>query len=150
MSQVIELPIQEKVATGCSHLIKIDHTDLTETTANTAQAISIALATGQAVGDVGFFKLKTAFRNSADAAHNTTTLSLGDNASATTWRTAAELNSNGTKVDFGAFTATTGKAYTAADTFKLTFGSMSAKNLAALNEGEVHVFVQLIDLNKAS
>jgi hypothetical protein len=48
------------------------------------------------------------------------------------------------------FTATTGKAYTAADTFKLTFGSMSAKSLAALNEGEVHLFVKLINLNKVS
>lgn len=150
MSQVIELPIEEKVSTGCSHCIKVDHTDLTETTANTAQAINIPLAAGYAVGDVGLFKLKTPFRNSADAAHNTTTLSIGDNASATTWRTAAELNANGSKVDFGVFTATTGKAYTAADTVKLTFGSMSAKNLAALNEGEVHLFVQLINLNKAS
>ena len=146
----IELPYEEKIATGCSHMVKVTHADLTEAAANTVQALTVTVPAGFAVGNNGLFKLKTTFSDSLDAAFNVTTLGIGDNTSATTWMTAKELNVNGTEITFGAFTATAGKAYPAADTLKLTFTSMAAKALLTLDAGEVHIFFRLVDLNKAS
>jgi hypothetical protein len=148
--QVIELSYEEKIAADCSHLIKVfAKPDLTQTTANTAQTITIPVPAGWAVSG-GWIKLIAPFRDPADAALNTTTLSLGDSSSATLWSTARELNANGASVPFAAFTSTVGKAYTAADTFRMQFGSMAAKTLAQLTQGEVHIFVRLVDLTKAS
>lgn len=123
---------------------KITHEDLTEATANTAQAIDLV---GAEAGDVvlaSTFQLPTAFEDASDAAFNDVTLSLGDGASATALMAAKQVNVNGTEI----LTAsdTTGKAYPAADTLKATFGSMSAKSLEDIDTGEVYIFALVAKL----
>ena len=120
--------------------------DLTETTANTAQAIDLmAVAAGTVVRSAGFY-LPTPLQDSSDAAFNSSTLSLGDGGSATALLTAQETNENGTEIVCA--NSNTGKAYAAAATLKATFGSMSAKSLSDIDTGEVWVFVEYEDLTK--
>ena len=125
---------------------KITHADLTEATANTAQAIDLCpVVAGDVVLDV-LYHMPTAFQDASDAAFNSTTLSLGDGASATALQAAKELNVNGTEI-LTARTAT-GKAYPTADTLKATFGSMADKSLSNIDAGEVHIFVLLFSAAK--
>lgn len=145
------LPLSQAEAYhGFTHCALFTHADLTETTANTAQAISFAVPAGTLVQPDLVFVLDQAFRNSADNALNTTALTVGDNAAANTWLTTTELNANGSFITSKAGTATAGKAYPAADTLKFTFGSMTGKNLADLNEGQLRVFLTIVPLNKLS
>ena len=58
-----------------------------------------------------------------------------------------ELNSNGTEVLSKAGTGTL-QAYNAADTLLATFGSQTGKALSDIDAGEVHIFVEIIDLRK--
>ena len=136
---VYELPAETKAATGYTHKATVDHADLTETTANTAQSITLlSLAAGDVVHS-GAYKLVTPFQDSADAAFNTTAVTL--NAAGSTLMSATETNVNGTEVFYKAHTATAPLAVnTGTSTVAASFAAMSAKNLAALNAGEVHFY----------
>ena|SRR5439155_14152665 len=126
---------------GYTHVGIITADDLTQATANTLQTITFtALRAGDAVLGV-FWYLKTPFRNTADAAFNSDTISLGDTAAVTTHLTAAEANANGTFVTFRL--GTTGVLYTAADILTVTINSMAAKSLVNINRGELLVFYRL-------
>lgn len=133
-----ELPAETKAATGYTHKAIVDHTDLTEATANTAQSITLlSLAAGDVVRSAAY-KLVTPFQDTADAAFNTTAVTL--NAAGSTLMSATETNVNGTEVFYKAHTATAPLTATSSSTVAASFASMSAKNLAALNAGEVHFF----------
>jgi hypothetical protein len=133
-----ELPAETKAATGYTHKAIVDHTDLTETTANTAQSITLlTLATGDVVHS-GAYKLVTAFQDTTDAAFNTTAVTT--NAAGSALISATETNVNGTEVFYKAHTATAPLTATSASTVAASFAAMSAKSLSALNAGEVHFF----------
>ena len=133
-----ELPAETKAATGYTHKAIVTHTDLTETTANTPQSITLAtLAAGDVVHS-GAYKLVTAFQDTADAAFNTTAVTT--NAAGSALITATETNVNGTEVFYKAHTATTPLTATSASTVAASFAAMSLKSLSALNAGEVHFF----------
>jgi hypothetical protein len=133
-----ELPAETKAATGYTHKAIVDHTDLTETTANTAQSITlISLAAGDVVHS-GAYKLVTAFQDTTDAAFNTTAVTT--NAAGSALISATETNVNGTEVFYKAHTATAPLTATSASTVAASFAAMSAKSLSALNAGEVHFF----------
>jgi hypothetical protein len=136
--QVYELPAETKAATGYTHKAIVDHVDLTETTANTAQSITLlTLAAGDVVR-AGAYKLVTAFQDTADAAFNTTAVTT--NAAGSALISATETNVNGTEVFYKAHTATAPLTATSASTVAASFAAMSAKSLSALNAGEVHFF----------
>lgn len=144
--KAIALTTNEQAASGHTTLLIFAKSDLTQATANTAQAITgITLRPGDVVGKLDV-KLVTPFANSGDNAHNTTTLTVGDSGSANRFLTSTELNANGTPVRFATGTGTR-KAFNAADTLLFTFGSQSGKNLAALTQGEVHVYLHIYNLN---
>jgi hypothetical protein len=133
-----ELPAETKAATGYTHKAIVDHTDLTEVTANTAQSITLlSLAAGDVVHS-GAYKLVTPFQDTADSAFNTTAVTL--NAAGSALISATETNVNGTEVFYKAHTATAPLTATSASTVAASFAAMSLKNLAALNAGEVHFF----------
>lgn len=133
-----ELPAETKAATGYTHKAIVDHVDLTETTANTAQSITLlTLAAGDVVR-AGAYKLVTPFQDTADSAFNTTAVTL--NAAGSALISATETNVNGTEVFYKAHTATVPLTATSSSTVAASFASMSAKSLSALNAGEVHFF----------
>ena len=136
--QVYELPNETKASTGYTHKAIVTHADLTETTANTAQSITlVTLAAGDVVHS-GAYKLVTAFQDTTDAAFNTTAVTT--NAAGSALISATETNVNGTEVSYKAHTATAPLTATSASTVAASFAAMSAKSLSALNAGEVHFF----------
>ena len=139
-----ELPAETKAATGYTHKAIVTHADLTETTANTAQSITLAtLAAGDVVHS-GAYKLVTAFQDTADAAFNTTAVTT--NAAGSALISATETNVNGTEVFYKAHTATAPLTATSASTVAASFAAMSAKSLSALHAGEVHFFFSVTKL----
>jgi hypothetical protein len=128
---------------GYTHVTVLTTADIAAGIANnTAASWTVALSTYDIIGRVQDF-VKTPFQNTADAAFNSTTRSLGDNSAVTTHTTAAEANANGTVV-YTKFSNTAVGPYTAANTLKITLNAMSGKSLSNLNKGELHVFFQLI------
>jgi len=137
--KVYELPAETKAATGYTHKAIVDHTDLTETASNTAQSITLLTLAAGDVARTAAYKLVTPFQDTADAAFNTTAVTL--NAAGSTLMSATETNVNGTEVFYKAHTATAPLTATSSSTVAASFASMSAKNLAALNAGEVHFYI---------
>lgn len=139
--QVFELTAETKAATGYTHKAIVDHVDLTEATANTAQSITLAtLAAGDVVRSAAY-KLITPFEDTTDSAFNTTAVTV--NAAGSALISATETNLNGTEVFYKAHTATAPLTATSSSTVAASFAAMSAKNLAALNKGEVHFFFSI-------
>jgi len=125
-----------------THQAIINADDLTQATTNTAQTIKLCdLAAGDVILKVAL-RVKVPFENTADAAFNTTTVSVGDNAAVTTFLAAAEANKNGTVVPNRIGTVS-GGPYAAADKVAVTFNAMAAKALNSINKGELHVFFRL-------
>ena len=146
-SRVIPLSAQEAAASGFTHLVWVHHEDLDLTTANTAQTLALI---DVADGDVCLacaVRLRTAFKDSADAALNTTTLIVGDSGSTARFLASTELNENGTEVLAKAGTGT-GYAYTSTTTIDAIFGSMAAKSLSSLDTGKVAIFLKIAKLDK--
>lgn len=144
------LALHEQAANnGFTHMAVITADDLTQAAANTAQTIKICdLAAGDIVAAVED-NVKTPFQNTADNAFNSTTRSVGDNASATQFTTAAEANANGTVVA-KKFSNTAVGPYTAASALNVTFNAMVGKALSAINKGEYHVFFRLVRADQLS
>jgi hypothetical protein len=135
-----ELPIEERVK-GFSHVLSFDHTDLTQATANTAQALDVAIPAGSSIRG-SQIRIDVPFENTADAAFDSTAITVGDAGSATRHLASTQANANGTVVPLR--TAAVQHDYTAADVVKVTVGSMSGKSLSNLNKGAARVFVDLI------
>jgi hypothetical protein len=122
-------------APGYTHIAEVTAEDLTNATLAAAQTITLApLRAGDQMIRV-FWYLKRPFENTADAAFNTTTVSVGDTALVTTHLAAAEANVNGTEIIYR--TGNTTVLYTAADILTVTFNSMAAKALASINRGDL-------------
>ena len=137
------LTLEERTL-GFTHGFIIDHTDLTETTADTAQAIDLmAVGKGQAVTRAGYVMTEN-FEDASDADFDDVELTLGDNSAATAIMTAQQINDNGTQIEAALNTGT--KAYAAAATLRATFGSMTAKKLSDLDKGEIKIFLQVTDM----
>lgn len=128
---------------GASHVAILTHADLTEETANTAQAIAIADVNDKVSVEVVETILKTPFQDASDAAFNTTALEVGDGSDVDRLLVSQELNVNGTEVDRKEGTGT--YQYTASDTVDANFNAMSAKALNDIDTGEVHIYLRVID-----
>ncbi len=134
---------------GFTHVIVITANDLTQATANTAQTFdAFALLAGDIIAKAIGVPV-VPFQNTADAAFNSDTVSIGDTGSGTRHTAATEANANGT---FLRVMGNTAFLYTAADKLRITVNSMAAKSLVNLNRGEYHAFISLVrsdDVSKA-
>jgi hypothetical protein len=84
------------------------------------------------------------FQNPGDTAFNSTTVDVGDTASATRWFTAKQVNANsGSLITGQQFNATLGGPYAAGQFLTVNFNSMAAKSLVNLKVGELRVRVKL-------
>jgi len=130
-------------------VIVITANDLTQATANTAQTFdAFALLAGDIIAKAIGVPV-VPFQNTADAAFNSDTVSIGDTGSGTRHTAATEANANGT---FLRVMGNTAFLYTAADKLRITVNSMAAKSLVNLNRGEYHAFISLVrsdDVSKA-
>ena len=124
-----------------THIAIVTADDLTTTTANTVQTITLAtLAAGDQVHRVKWY-LSTPFQNTADNTNNATTASVGDSAAVTTHLAAGETNLNGTELIWRTVNTTVG--YTAGDIFTVTFTPKTATALNVINRGELRLLVAL-------
>lgn len=130
---------------GFTHMAIVTSDHLTQATANTPQTIKLGPIPVGAIVHKVELRLAKPFRDKADAAHNSTTATVGDNASPTTFIPSKQLNANGTYIPIPALMNTATGPYAAPDQVNLVVSAMVGKNLNALNEGEVHVFVQILD-----
>ncbi len=144
---------QESAATGFSHKFVIPYTDLTGT-AGVTLAIPVLAYTAGCFFDRAAYKVVTAFDGGAtsalalDVGHNGATVddpdSLIDN---------YEIHVDATEVLYGdangAVFATLRTGYCALDAgnIEVTFTATGA-NLTALTQGEVHIYLRMIDLAK--
>ena len=140
--------MQERAHKGVTHFVDISHTDLTQTTADTAQAIQILAAPRGTLVEVVGTWLMEAFEDTADAAFNTTTLEIGDAADADRLLVSQETNVKGTEVYAKAGTGAYAYDGATATAVNATFSAMAAKNLAALKTGKVRIYLRIVDLTK--
>lgn len=129
---------------GATHVAIIKHDDLTETAASTAQTKSPATLAAYMACKLIEMQLKKPFRDSTDPAHNSTLVTIGDAGSATRFLASTELNANGTYIQQSLGTGTE-QTYTAADAVACAFTPATGKNLAALNEGELRLYLRISD-----
>ena len=146
-----ELAFNDRVALGgATHALRITADDLTETTANTAQALTVDVADGE-VFELLATNLVTPFEDASDAAFNSTVLTVGDGSDTDRFLTSQQLNANGTVIDYATGAAAqgpSGHVYNTADTVDFTFGSMSAKALADIDTGELLVYYRKTKLTR--
>jgi hypothetical protein len=140
--------LPEKHALGVDLIAKITHEDLTNATANGTQDLTIKAApAGMAVGRVVSF-LKTPFQDLSDSSYTQTTMSVGDAGSATRLAGAIEVNERGTEIIHAINDIDTGHMYTTATDIIVRFTPGSGKDLAALDEGEVFIGLELKETAK--
>lgn len=143
--KVFKLTTQEAATSGFTHLAKITHDDLTETGSATAQAITIATPAAGSILLNAAQRLKTAFADSSDSANASTVLTLGDGTTANKFLAASQLNANTADDSLKSGTGTKND-YTSAGQIVATFTPGTGKTLAALDTGEVHIFLQIAEL----
>jgi hypothetical protein len=126
---------------GATHVFEITHEDLTETTADTTQAL-VLLTTPASRGSVECKKtvLVTPLKDASDEAFNTNALIVGDSGSTNRLLASMELNENGSEVLKKVGTGTK-YVYTSATAVNAIFAAMSAKALSDIDTGEVHIYL---------
>jgi hypothetical protein len=125
---------------GATHRAVITHADLTETTVDTDQEITLFTTPANRCSvECKKSVLVTALEDASDAAFDSTTLIVGDT---DTDRLLAsqELNENGSEVLKKIGTGTK-HVYTSATAINATIGSMAAKALNDIDTGEVHIYL---------
>lgn len=130
-----------------NELYIVDHTDLTETTANTAQVLTLrTVKKGTSVEACGIY-LITPFQDASDAAFNSTAITIGET-DVDRFLTSTELNVNGTEI-LSKSTANSVDTlpwdFVAADTIDVTFNSMALKSLSDLDTGKVAIFLRVTE-----
>jgi hypothetical protein len=132
---------------GFTYRFVVDHTDLTEATDNTAQNVTlITLPAYSLVTKVATY-LKTPFQKTGTTAYNTNVLIVGDAGDTDRFITSQELNVNGTEVLAKAHPSTVPFAYTTATAVVANFASMASYDLAELDAGEVHIYLEVSQLD---
>ena len=132
---------------GFNHRIVVDHTDLTNSTNNTTQSLTlITLPAGTVVKSAAYF-LKTPFKLSTNSSFDLTTVTVGDSGDADRYIDSTELNENGTEVLYAVNNE--GKlpfVTTASTAVNAVFTPKAANNLAQLDTGEIHVYLETADV----
>jgi len=132
---------------GYNYRFVVDHTDLTTTANSTAQDITLITLPAFSVVKSAAIYLKTPFQDTADSAFDDLDLIVGDATDDDRFLTATEVNVNGTEILAKAHPSTTPHAYVAATAVVAKFTPETGKNVAALNAGEVHIFLEVVQLD---
>ena len=132
---------------GFNYRFVVDHTDLTTTANSTAQDITLITLPAFSVVKSAAIYLKTPFQDTADSAFDDLDLIVGDATDDDRFLTATEVNVNGTEILAKAHPSTTPHAYVAATAVVAKFTPETGKNVAALNAGEVHIFLEVVQLD---
>ncbi len=144
--ELFELPSETKAATGFTHKAIITHTDLTQSTDNTAQDVKILTVPAKSLVARVAIHLATPFQKTGTSAYNTNALIIGDSGDTDRWLTSTEVNVNGSEVLAKAQPSTIPAAYVTATDINANFASMASYDLAELDAGEVHIFFSMLPL----
>ena len=136
---------------GFNHRIVVDHTDLTNSTNNTTQSLTlITLPAGTVVKSAAYF-LKTPFELSTNTSFDLTTVIVGDSGDTDRYINSSELNENGTEVLYAVNDASKLPFVTTASTaVNAVFTPKAANNLAQLDTGEIHIYLATADVTTLS
>lgn len=132
---------------GFNYRFVIDHTDLTTSTDNTAQDITLITLPAYSVVLSAATYLKTAFQKTGTSAYNSNLLIVGDSGDTDRLIASQQLNVNGTEVLAKAQASTIPYAYEAATAIVANFASMASYDLLELDAGEVHIFLEVAQLD---
>jgi len=132
---------------GYNFRFVIDHTDLTNATDAAAQDITLITLPANSVVKSAATYLKTPFQLTGTVAYNSNALIVGDSGDTDRIIASQQLNVNGTEILAKAHASTTPFAYVAATAIVANFASMAAYDLAELDAGEVHIFLEVAQLD---
>jgi len=135
---------------GYNYRFVVDHTDLTTATNSTAQDITLITLPAFSVVKSAAIYLKTPFQDTADGAFDDLDVIIGDATDDDRFLTATEINVNGTEILAKANPSTTPHAYVASTAVVAKFTPETGKNVAALNAGEIHIFLEVVQLDTLS
>ena len=132
---------------GFNYRFVIDHTDLTTAADNTAQDITLITLPAYSVVISAATYLKTPFQKTGTSAYNSNLLIVGDSGDTDRLIASQQLNVNGTEVLAKAQASTIPYAYEAATAIVANFASMASYDLLELDAGEVHIFLEVAQLD---
>jgi hypothetical protein len=143
------LTIEERAASDMTHRLDFTYEDIPAGVAvATSQLFNTAplpvLKAGMIVKRILMY-LTTPFKDASDAAFNTTTISIGDAASATRFVNAVQVNENGTEVITTFPGAAENTIYTGNSQMSVTVNSMAAKTISDLDVGRLYVLFNIED-----
>jgi hypothetical protein len=154
--------MMEQARTGATRVFVVEHSDLTDTNANTAQTLTVSVPAKAAVEFV-MMELETAFDTANTNYTGSVAVIAGDGTDTDLYLTSTELASDGTEVwkkfapvpvvvtvigtnnaiVAGTVTALGQKVYTTADTIDFTFTPNSDEALVANSVGKVKFFFKV-------
>lgn len=136
---------------GFNHRIVVDHTDLTTSANNTTQSLTlITLPAGTVVKSAAYW-LKTPFKLSTNSSFDLTTMIVGDSGDTDRYIDSSELNENGTEVVYAVNNEGKLPSVTTASTaVNAVFTPKAANNLAELDTGEIHIYLETADVTTLS
>lgn len=141
--KVHPLDVVTQAATGATHLLEIDYTDLT--TAGAAQTLSPINVANKMGFALVFAKLLEAFVSS-DATLLSTTITVGDGGSATRFLLSQELNTAAPIwLKGGVTTVPQTFVYTVDDTVDVFFACTAGKLLTTHTAGRLGLYCKVID-----
>ena len=132
---------------GFNYRFVIDHTDLTTSADNTAQNITLITLPAFSVVKSAATYLKTPFQKTGTSAYNSNVLIVGDAGNDDRFIASQQINVNGTEVLAQAHASTTPHAYVAATAVVAKFASMASYDLLELDAGEIHIFLEVVQLD---
>ncbi|MFZ9683732.1 MAG: hypothetical protein ACO3DQ_11140 [Cephaloticoccus sp.] len=132
---------------GYNYRFVITHEDLTTAADNTAQDITLVTLPAYSVVKSAATYLKTPFKQSDDASYNSNTVIVGDAGNDDRYIASQQINENGSEVLAQAQASTTPFANTAATAVVAKFASMASYSLADLDTGEIHIFLEVAQLD---
>jgi hypothetical protein len=139
---------------GFNHRIVVDHTDLTTSANNTTQSITlVTLPAGTVVKSAAYW-LKTPFKLSTNSSFDLTTMIVGDSGDTDRYIPSRELNENGTEIVYSAshVGSNTTLPFVTTDSTAVAavFTPKAANNLAQLDTGEIHIYLETADVTTLS
>jgi len=130
--------------TGANRVFEVDYTDLTTTTTNTAQTLTVAVPAKAAVQFM-LMELDTAFDTANTNYTGSLAVIVGDGSNDDAYLTSTELASDGTEIwkKFGP-TATREKVYTVADTLDFKFTPNTEEAVSANTSGHASFYFRVV------
>ena len=132
---------------GYNYRFVITHEDLTTAADNTAQDITLITLPAYSVVKSAATYLKTPFQLVGTTAYDNNVLIVGDSGNDDRYIASQQVNVNGTEILAQAQASTTPFANVAATAVVAKFASMAAYSLADLDAGEVHIYLEVAQLD---